>query len=267
MKTIINKPGFNKSMNTGSKKGQVTIFIIVALVIVAILLIIFLYPRFRTSTQQAFSPETFLSSCIEPQLKPVIAQLGLHAGYLTPEGTVQFKDQNVKYLCYTSKYYETCLNQQPMIKENFEKNLVSFVSKEASLCMSELKAEYEQQGYSVTLGQINSNVSLVPGNVKIRITAPMTVTKESSQNFNHFDINVRSQMYDLTMIASSIVEFESTYGNSETTLYMQYYPDLKIIKTQLSDGTRIYEINNVVTNETFTFASRSVAWPPGYGII
>ena len=265
MKTIINKPGYKKNMSSFGKKGQVTIFIIVALVIVAILLIIFLYPRFNTTTQEAFSPNAFLSSCIEPQLRPVIAQLAMHGGYLTPEGTVKFKDQNVKYLCYTSGYYTPCLDQQPMIKENFENNLAGFVNREVSQCVDDLKAEYEKQQYIVTLGQVSSNVSITSGNINIKINAPMTVTKESSQDFKHFDINIKSQMYDLIMISSSIVEFEATYGNAETTLYMQYYPDLKIQKTQLSDGTRIYEVNDVVTNETFTFASRSVAWPPGYG--
>jgi hypothetical protein len=47
---------------------------------------------------------------------------------------------------------------------------------------------------------------------------------------------------------------------------MQYYPDLKIEKTKLSDGTTIYILSNVVSKDRFTFASRSLAWPPGYGL-
>ena len=73
-------------------------------------------------------------------------------------------------------------------------------------------------------------------------------------------------MYDLIMTSVSIIDYESTYGDSETTLYMQYYPDLKIEKTKLSDGTTIYVLTNVISKESFTFASRSLAWPPGYGI-
>jgi hypothetical protein len=251
-------------LGTG-KKGQVTVFIIVALVIVGILLVIFLYPRFSpTVTPQAFSPNSYLQSCLEPQLRPVIATLAQHGGYLTPEGTVKYKDINVKYLCYSSEYYQTCVNQQPLIKENFENNLAGFVNDQVSSCVSDLKAEYERQQYTVTLGKINSTVSIVPENIRITISAPMTVTKESSQTFDHFDVNVKSEMYDLLMTAQSIIEFESTYGNAETTLYLQYYPDLRILKDQLSDGTRVYTLSNVVSNETFIFASRSVAWPPGY---
>ena len=35
-------------------------------------------------------------------------------------------------------------------------------------------------------------------------------------------------------------------------------------KIKLDDGTKIYEVSDVTTHETFTFASRSLVWPPGY---
>lgn len=266
MRKIINKLGHKENMQNTNNRGQVAMFIIVALVIVAILLVIFLYPRFGPKTEgKAFSPNSFLQSCIEPKLKPVIAQFAQHGGYLTPEGTIDYKGNKVKYLCYTNEYYKTCVNQQPLIKENFENNLAGFVNTQASQCLKDLKSEYERQQYATVLGAANTSVSIVQGEIKINIKAPITVTKDTTQTFNNFEININSQIYDLLLTASSIVEFESTFGNAETTLYMQYYPNLKITKDQLSDGTRVYGINNVVTNETFTFASRSVAWPPGYG--
>ena len=266
MRKIINKVGYEEGMRNVSKRGQVAIFIIVALVIVAILLVIFLYPRFAPSTQaKAFSPNAFLQSCLEPGLRPVLAQLSQHAGYLTPEGTIDYKGNKVKYLCYSSEYYKTCVNQQPLIKENFENNLEGFVNTQATECVRELKTEYERQQYAVTLGVAKTDVSISPGVVRINIDAPITVTKDTTQTFNNFEINIKSEIYDLLLTASSIIEFESTFGNAETTLYMQYYPNLKITKDQLSDGTRIYGLNNVVTNETFTFASRSLALPAGYG--
>jgi hypothetical protein len=254
-------------MQHSTKKGQVAIFVIVAIVIIGILLLVMLYPKMtQKSSSYAFSPNSFLQSCVEPQIRPVIAQLSQHGGYLTPEGTVKYKGMDVKYLCYTSENYKTCVNQQPLIKENFENNLQSFVTSEVERCMTDLKSEYESQQYAVTIGNVNTSVSIIPNKVRVNIDAPITVTKDgNSQSFNTVQLNINSEMYDLLLTASSVIEFESTYGNSNTGLYMQYYPNLNIYKDQLSDGTRIYTLSNVITNESFMFASRSVPWPAGYG--
>ena len=71
-------------------------------------------------------------------------------------------------------------------------------------------------------------------------------------------------MYDLLLIAESIVQFESTLGDSETTDYLNYYPDLSISKIKLGDGSKVYTLKDVVTNEQFRFATRSLVWPAGY---
>jgi hypothetical protein len=66
------------------------------------------------------------------------------------------------------------------------------------------------------------------------------------------------------MIATSIVDFSSTVGDAETLNYVQFYPNLKIEKLK-KEGDTIYTLTNVVTNEQFRFATRSLVWPAGYG--
>jgi len=39
---------------------------------------------------------------------------------------------------------------------------------------------------------------------------------------------------------------------------------MRIEKKEQSDGSRIYILTHRSTNEKFMFASRSIAWPPGY---
>ena len=81
-----------------------------------------------------------------------------------------------------------------------------------------------------------------------------------------FEIELSSEIYFLLMTATSIVDFESTYGDSETRLYLLYYPNLVIEKNKLGDGSKIYKVREVTTKEEFIFASRSVAWPGGFGL-
>jgi len=250
----------------GNKNGQVAIIIILAVVIVAAVVAVFLYPRIKVAVSGEVSPNEFLQSCIQSEIEDKLGKLGANAGYESIEGRVQYNGEEYKYLCYTNKFYEKCVVQQPLIKGNFEDNLNQLVSTKGKECVQLLKTEYENRGYEVSLGEVKSNLSIIPGSIRVNFVAPMTVTKDQTQTFKEFNVDVKSEMYDLLMIATSIIDFEVTYGNSETTLYTQYYPDLKIEKIQLSDGSRIYKVSNVVTEENFMFASRSIAWPPGYGV-
>ncbi|MDP1695299.1 MAG: hypothetical protein Q8L29_00095 [archaeon] len=249
-----------------NKRGQVAIIIILAVVIVSAVVAVFLYPRIKVAVSSEVSPTEFLQSCIQNEVEKEVVLLGKNAGYKNMEGTLTYDGEEYKYLCYTSNFYDKCIVQQPLIKEKFETELNEMIKSKGTECVQTLKAEYEKRGYTVSTGSVQSEVSVIPSTIRVKFISPMTITKEQTQTFNEFNVNLESEMYDLLMIATSIIDFEVTYGNSETTLYMQYYPDLKIEKIQLSDGSRIYKLSNVVTEENFMFASRSIAWPPGYGI-
>lgn len=246
------------------KRGQVAIFIIVAIVIVGAVLAVFIYPRIRLAGGAEFTASSYLKSCLEPKLRSSIELLGKNGGYANPEGFIVYQDQKVKYLCYTNEYYKQCIVQQPLIKNNFEKELKALIEPEARTCLSNLKAEYEKRGYSVSTGTTETGIEIAPSKIKVDMKAPITITKEQSETFREHTFDIDSQMYDLLMIATSVVDFETTYGDSETTLYMQYYPNLKIEKISLGDGSKVYKLSDVTTNEQFIFASRSVVFPPGY---
>ncbi|MDO8459507.1 MAG: hypothetical protein Q7S74_00190 [Nanoarchaeota archaeon] len=249
------------------KRGQVAIYVIIAIVIVAgILAVYFFYPNIKTVVVGETVPSTFLKSCIEQSVQSSVDILSKQGGYNEPEGFILYKGEKVKYLCYTSQYYKTCTVQQPLIKGHFEVELSKMIKDSADDCMQQLKTSYESQGYSVSLGGLKSHAEIVPGNIRLVIETPMSITKDSTQTFSELNIDMPSEMYNLLMISTSIIDYESTYGDSEVTLYMQYYPNLKIEKIKLEDGSKVYTLTDVTTKEKFVFASRSLAWPAGYGI-
>lgn len=271
MKIINHKDYKDVLTNFGmNKRGQVAIFVIVAIVIVAIVLFAFLYPKSPLATPSGeFSPNSYLKSCVEKDLQNNVKTLAMNAGYSNLSGndkaTILYNGDNIKYLCYTSEFYETCIIQQPLIQEHFEKELSSILKFKAEQCLQNLKSEFQKRGYEVTSSGVNSNVLFAPGRILVSYSTPMTVKKgESVRNYNGIQAEIPSSMYNLIAISTSIIDFESTLGDSETTAYMQYYPDLKIEKVKLSDGSKIYTVSDVVTKESFRFASRSLSWPPGY---
>jgi len=253
-----------------NRKAQVALWVIIAIVIVAVILVIVLRPNipFIPQLSSEINPNVYLKDCVEPKVKESMTLLSKQGGYSNPEGFIVYRDTKVKYLCYSAEYYERCIVQQPMLKSHYEKELSSSLTQTLNQCMANLKNEYEQKGYSVSSSEVSSTVSLIPKKVRIDFSAPMTVSKkdESSKTFRTFEVEINSNIYDLLMLSTSIIQFESTYGDAETSLYYQYYPDLRINKDKLSDGTTVYTLTNVVSEESFTFASRSVAWPAGYGL-
>ena len=132
---------------------------------------------------------------------------------------------------------------------------------------AQLQEQYERRDYDVSVTEDSStDVALVPNSVFLTVRAPMRITQgDNTQTFNSFDVLIPSNMYNILMIATSIVDYEATYGDSATDLYLAHYPNIVIEKNTLIDGSTVYMASDITTKEKFTFASRSLAWPAGYG--
>ncbi len=247
------------------KRGQIAVFVIIALVIAGIVLAIFLFPRIGIFVTDV-NPNAFLKDCIEQDLDDFIIELSKQGGYSNPDNYLTYEDEKIQYLCYTAENYEPCIVQQPLLVSHVQNEIENFIQPRARQCVEDLKNRYENQGYDVRTTSGSINVSIIPDKIMIDFLSPMTISKESSETFQKFSVRKDSKWYGLLLTATSIIDFESTLGNSETSLYLQYYPDLKIEKIKRDGGSTIYRLSNVVTKEEFTFATRSLVWPQGYGV-
>jgi hypothetical protein len=156
--------------------------------------------------------------------------------------------------------------QVPLLKQDFEKQLNDYMKENVKNCLSTLKAEYERRGYSISLNEnTNIAISIIPNSVFLEILSPITISKKSSQTFDKMRVVVQSGIYNMLMISTSILNWEARYGDSAPEIYMNYYPGVKIEKLKQSDGTKIYILTDRSTLEKFTFATRSLSWPPAYG--
>lgn len=249
-----------KHMN---KRGQISIFIILAIVIVASVLAFFLFPRIGILSGEV-NPSDYLRTCIEQDLEDVKDILSRQGGYLSPENSVMYQGVSIQYLCYTSEFYKPCVVQQPLLVNKIESEMKSYLQPRAIQCVNNLKNEYERKGYSVSNVVGDMNVDIVQKKINVEFISPMTISKETTQSFEKFSVSVESEWYDLLLTAVSIIQYESTVGDSETGLYVQFYPDLLIDKIRRDDGT-IYKLRNIITNDEFVFATKSLNWPRGYG--
>lgn len=253
----------------GDKRGQVTIFIILAIIIVvgAVLAYLFL-PGFRATTGfDVENPNAFIQTCMEDNIDSAIERISIQGGSMNPEHTFSYLNTPVEYLCYTNQYYIPCTVQQPLLINHLKSELDESLQSVVTTCFNDLKQSYEDKGYTTQLRQGTLDTEFQIKNILFNFpNYELIVQKGETQNYDSFSIVVNNNLYELASIANSIVDWESRYGDAETTTYMTYYPDIKVEKKKQGDGTTIYIITNRETRDKFQFASRSVAWPPGYSI-
>jgi hypothetical protein len=241
------------------KKGQVTIFIIVAIIIVVGILSYFLWiePTYITDKGGTLGFE----GCVEDVVEQAISELELKAGFINPEFTYAYNGQELTYLCYTNDYYETCTIQVPFLKNAFDEQMEQLIRGDIDSCYSNSINDLKSQGYSVSSGTVKYDVLIEPSIVRVEIDAPTTI---GSQQFARFNVKVNAPTYDMVMIATSILQFETKYGDADTTTLMAFYPDYIIGKMKRSDGTTIYFLEHKGLGNKFQFASKSLVWPAGY---
>ncbi len=248
------------------KKGQVTLFIIIAVLIVATGILIYIfYPQISTTlggSEQ--TPSSFIQNCMEDEIKDKLGIISLQGGSLNPEHYFTYNDVNIEYLCYTNENYKTCIVQQPLLKQHIESEIKIGIETKVKDCFNELKSSFGSRGYEVSVREGEARIELLPQRVISTFNYSVTLTRTQTDRYESFNVVINNNIYELISIAKSIIEWEATYGDADPRVYMAYYPDLKVEKNLRDDGTRIYGLTDRDTKNKFQFASRSVVFPPGH---
>ena len=250
------------------KRGQVTIFIIIAILLVVFALLIYFFaPQLGIGSRfSADNPEAFLQSCVEDDLESMIETISLQGGSLEPSPSYTYMDHELQYLCYINENYEFCRVQVPFLRDHIEDQLDGEITNKVGECFNLLKENYERKGYSFNLERGDVRVELLPRDLLVNLAGyEITISKTDTKTFDSLKIFANTNIYELVAISSNIVEWESTVGDADTSIYMWVYPEeLKIQKLKQSDDTKVYIIENKKTGEVFQFATRSLAFPAGY---
>jgi len=258
-----------KDKSDFNKKGQVTIFVIIAvLVVVAGVLVYLFLPEFSISQKDDLeNPQDYIKNCISDKTKEVINKVSLQGGSLNPEAYYLHGGSEVEYLCYSNEYYDLCSVQRPFLEEHIEEEIKSGISQKTESCFSSLKQEYQNKGYNAEIvsGEINADV--LPERVFIDLNRTIYINKEgNSETHKNFEINLGSKLKKMIGVAQNIIEWESSVGTAEPSFYMNQHHDLIVNKKPQGDETIIYIIEDNAEENKFKFASRSLAFPPGYGV-
>jgi len=253
-----------KELKKANKKGQLTIFIILALAIAIVLILLFTGKTNLTAIFTPTTPVNQIKNCVQEPVQEAVDILRLQGGSLDPSLYYIYQGSKIEYLCYTEEYYKNCIMQKPLLKQAVEQQIQSYSSQRIKNCISSVKANLERKGYQVTMSSPQISISLLPGDILVDIISDIKIVKDQTESYKSIKTDISSNLYEQVMLASSISNWEARYGDAETMSYMIYYPSLKVEKKKQGDGTTVYIITDRDSKDKFMFASRSLVLPAGF---
>lgn len=249
-----------------SKRSQITIFIILALILIVGIIFIFLLRQAqKTEIMSEENPQAFIESCTRDAVQEALDIIMIHSGSLEPKGTVMYQGENITYLCYNNLYYRSCINQQPLLIEHIEEEIYKYIKPRLSNCFQVLKKSLEPR-YEVTMEENWDLITKInPNGVEVNINREFKMQREDNvRSFSLFKINLVHPIYRLAEIAMEIINSEAHYCNFDILGFMIIYPRYDITKFRIRDSTTIYSVKEFTNDKEFKFAVRSCAIPPGF---
>jgi hypothetical protein len=253
-------------MGCKNKRGQLTIFIIVGVLIVGAIAFYFLFRQGLIpdiSGGKEINPNSFLESCVEEQINEAINLIAIQGGNINPKLNKRFKFRdeenavNISYLCYNKNFYDRCVHQAPMLTSHIQKEIENYIEDDVQICFNKLIENLEKQNYDVTKNYNGFEVELTLEGVKLLIYGEIDLTRnDESLKMQNIGAIIPTNLYELVLIANSILNSETEYCEFNVNSYMLIYPEIKIDLFKDSVGEKIYTIKNRNIDNYFRFAVR-----------
>ncbi|UCD20954.1 MAG: hypothetical protein JSW08_00185 [archaeon] len=254
-----------------SKRGQTTLFIIIAVIIVAVALLAFvILPSSKPidePIQEITDPQAYITDCINLELEPIVETISEQGGYLkVPELNLTYNGKTFGYLCYINMNNKPCYNQQPLLKRYVEEQLTEEVRREDIVrnCIDNFKKNAEKKGWEISTCPIPSfSIILTEGKVNVPTNCEIILSKgEDYKRFDNLEIYLDWPLYDFIEVSRDIVWDEIHYSDFEHLAYMILHPEFTIDKFRAPES-KVYTIRKKISGDMFIFAVRNYVQSPG----
>lgn len=255
-----NKNGLNS-------RGQVTIFIIIGLLLVAVILAVFYFTGTISFTESpAQNPEAYLQNCMTTSVKEaekIILDSNGYPGF-NSDNYILYNKEKVPYLCSTSEFYYACMPQDPAFFARIRTLMENKVSRDTEACLKVLVEDSEKKGYNVKVEPGNISLKIQKDSINVNFGKTIYLAREGdSLQVANFDAVYGTKLYDMLKLEQTIVNYESTACEFDYVAWMRYETSLIISKTRTSDQTKIYTLQDRLTERKIKFAIKTCVLPAG----
>ena len=242
------------------KRGQITVFIIVGLILVFSVFTILYLNKNKIGDLDVFQSndikpiEYYVDLCAKSSASDALYLLGVQGGYTTPsELYFQSAYARIAYWYYEGE------DISPTIEE-MEQELSSYVNVALPECIESLNV-FSDMGFEFEFGEINTKTKINENNVEFNINYPITIIKgESKAEISKFYKSFPVRLGHIHSIAKEIVEKEvedpdwvdMTYLVNQDFNFKIYPYDENTLIYSMLDNQSIVELN---TPFIFLFAN------------
>jgi len=253
--------------NKIEKRGQIAIWVIIAiLIVVGIVFLIFINrkPVLSDPAESINNPNSYISKCAREFTYEAVDLMLPRGGFIEPENVKLYNGINVTYLCDNIGYYKTCINQHPALLNELKKEIHDYIYPKVDECFNELKRQEEKRNSKVNLGEMYLSVGFAPDRIYIDLNRELKIDKNGEEiKYDKFNVEIKSPLYDLANVANEIASQQAKYCYFEYVGYMILYPRFLINVFSMDDSTRIYTIHDKYSGKEINIAIRGCAIPPG----
>jgi len=195
------------------KRAQVTIFIIIAILIVASIVMFFLFREKIGFWENKINPEvlpvySYVEDCVEETEENALARIGEQGGYFFISQDVKSIGSNIPYYLY---------NQEELVptKADIELELSGFVHEELSFCILNFKDFRDEFEISHELKEVKTKIN--DNSVDFNLQYLISVSKKESEatsQFEEFNIRIPIRLGTIYNVAQAVVQEQQKHLDS-----------------------------------------------------
>jgi len=253
-----------------NKRGQLTIFIIVGiLIVVGIALFFFLSTDLGRDIIgiSEVNPETFLKSCIEDKAEEAVFILSKQGGYINSPLSISFmfEDEGVykdiSYLCYKEFAPGVCLVLEGDLIGHLESEIKTYIEEDIDKCFYELAEKKEREVDNIEVRyEDDFEVDLESGKIIIDINGELHLTKSGeSIILEDFKVTIVNNFYELQKVVQKILS-DLVISRCEVNNMDYLTPEIRVDffeTTQGNDFITFYTVVHKATGNKFRFAVKN----------
>lgn len=246
-----------------SKRGQVSTFVIIGIILVIVVALIFFVrkqtgigiPAAEFLSDKLKPIERDLKSCVDKQADTTVKTFLEQGGEFFPNYYVQYQGKKVKVMCRNIPGDDKCLNYLPPLN-TMVKELNTRMQLEINNCVNKnlLKSE-TLGGYEVVAGPLTTKTETVGSGLLITVNYDVEIKKgEESTKLGKVNKILDVPIKELYDVSFDIVNSEARFGFFEQLFYMLNKKGKYIINIDKPFPHKVYKINKNGNKHEFWFA-------------
>ena len=249
------------------KRSQITIFVILALIIVVIIALIFSLSK-TDIVQKLFGPKDpvfEIKTCAENSAKLFTEKLMPTGGVLNPPNYLLFNNINAVWMCYTPFENQICINKHPALASEIEKEILDNIQPTIEQCFDALENELE----NYQAGELAFSIEIVPTKIRIKINKQISYTSnEQVVNIENFDTSINSPMYTFVSLTNEVLNQEVSCNclqetcNADILKMDRENQDFQVKRFVTGNNEKVYTITEKDSGKEFNFAVRNCVRMP-----